>query len=66
VIHTVVKILNERQEEVLYKVVFHSVMQMAADRNILKMKQDRNFDKLGNCVQDEILPEKIFSITHVF
>ena len=38
VMHTVVKILKERQEKVLCKVVLHSVTQMAADRNILKMK----------------------------
>jgi len=50
--HTVVKILNDIQEKVLYKVVLHRARQMAADRNILKMKQERNFNKLGNCVQD--------------
>jgi len=52
VMRTVVEILTERQEKVLHKVLLHSATQMAADRNILKTKQERNFNKLGNCVQD--------------
>jgi hypothetical protein len=49
---TVVKVLNEKQGKVLHKVILHSATQMAADRNILKLKQKRNVSKLGNCVQD--------------
>jgi hypothetical protein len=32
--HNVVNVLNGRQEKVLHKMVLHSAMQMAADRNI--------------------------------
>jgi hypothetical protein len=35
VIHTVVKILTERQDKALYKVVLHGAKQTAADRDML-------------------------------
>jgi len=41
VMHTVVTILNERQDEALYKVILHGAKQVAADRNMLKMKQNK-------------------------
>jgi hypothetical protein len=40
VMHAVVKMLNVRQDKALYKVILHRAKQMAADRNILKMKQN--------------------------
>ena len=37
VMHTAVKILNERQYRALYQVILHGAKQTAADRNALKI-----------------------------